>query len=156
MAAGASLLASPFRMPAPPPAPAPMLPGGDAPLLLVADDHEANVAALQAYLAAAGYRVAVARNGLEAVERALDVRPDLVLMDVQMPGIDGLEATRRIRRQEEGCVPIVVLTALATAEDRERSLEAGVDDYLAKPVPLARLAEVVAGHLRKAITGADG
>jgi CheY-like chemotaxis protein len=131
------------------PVPAPVLAGGDPPLLLVADDHDANVAAVQGYLSAAGYRIAVARNGFEAVERTVAARPDLVLMDVQMPGIDGLEAARRIRKLGEvGRVPIVVLTALATADDRARSLAAGVDAYLSKPVPLARLAEVVADHLR--------
>ncbi len=134
---------------------APLSPGGGPlPLVLVADDHEANVVALRAYLSAAGYRVAVARNGQEAVDQTVELRPDLVLMDVQMPVLDGFEATRRIRGLgERGRIPIVALTALAMTGDRERILAAGADDYISKPVRLARLAALVAGHLRRGHPG---
>ena len=118
------------------------------PLVLLAEDSEANIALLSEYLAAAGYRVAVARNGLEAVERAEELRPALVLMDIQMPLMDGLEATRRIR-----AVPalrgtrIIALTALAMRGDRERCLAAGADEYLTKPMNLRQLLQTIAAQL---------
>ncbi len=96
----------------------------------------------------------VARNGEEAIQRVLDDRPDLVLMDIQMPGLDGLEAIRRIRalgRDEAGSedwarVPIIALTALAMPGDQERCLAAGANDYLSKPVDLKELVQTIEKH----------
>ena len=99
--------------------------------------------------------VVVARNGDEAVDLARSESPDLILMDVQMPGMDGLEATRRIRadadpetglRTSLADVPIIALTALAMPGDRERCLEAGANEYLGKPVSLRRLVETIEGE----------
>jgi CheY-like chemotaxis protein len=120
-------------------------PGRRRPQILLAEDSEANIATLSDYLAAKGYDVAVARNGSEAVARAQEKRPELILMDIQMPGMDGLEAARRIRaRADLAHIPIIALTALAMPGDRERCLEAGASDYLTKPVNLRTLLAAIA------------
>lgn len=123
---------------------------GGPPLLLIADDNESNIHTLSGYLRARGYDVGVARNGYEAIERALEDRPDAILMDIQMPVLDGLEATRRIRAHAEtASIPIIALTALAMAGDRERCLAAGADDYLSKPVSLRALVKAIDAQLRR-------
>jgi CheY-like chemotaxis protein len=89
-------------------------------------------------------KTGLARNGNEAIDRAREQRPDLILMDIQMPGLDGLEAIRRIRSDPPlASIPIVALTALAMPGDRERCLEAGANEYLNKPVSLKRLKEII-------------
>jgi len=113
---------------------------GDGPLILLAEDNEANITTVSDYLQAKGYRMVVARNGAEAVDLTSQERPALILMDVQMPDVDGLEATRQIREDPELAeTPIVALTALAMAGDRERCLAAGANEYLSKPVSLRNL-----------------
>ena len=120
----------------------------DRRLILLAEDNEDNISTISDYLLAKGYWVIVARNGVEAVERAKEERPDLILMDIQMPEMDGLEATRCIRADADlAAVPIVALTALAMVGDRERCLEAGVNEYLSKPVSLRRLSGAIEAHL---------
>ena len=114
--------------------------------LLLAEDDETNVATVIDFLRARGHDVCVARNGREAVTLAHDARPDLILMDIQMPVLDGLGAIREIRGSAEArlrAVPIIALTALTMTGDRERCLDAGADDYLTKPVGLKRLAGVI-------------
>jgi CheY-like chemotaxis protein len=87
----------------------------------------------------------VARNGIEAVDYARARRPALILMDIQMPGIDGLEATRRLRAEEATAnIPIIALTALAMPGDRERCLEAGASVYMSKPISLRYLEQTIA------------
>ena len=114
------------------------------PLILVAEDNELNSLILCKCLQAAGYRVSVAWDGNEAIKRAREERPDLILMDVQMPGMDGLEATRRLRADAElAAIPIIALTALAMSGDRERCLEAGADDYFSKPINMQELVQLV-------------
>jgi CheY-like chemotaxis protein len=107
--------------------------GVRAPLVLIAEDHEDSRDALRTLLDAFGYRVVEASNGRQAVERALAERPDLILMDMMMPHVDGFQATREIRAVEglRG-VPIVALTAMEGA--RERVMQAGCDDMVPKPL----------------------
>jgi PAS domain S-box-containing protein len=120
----------------------------DRPLILLAEDNEANIQLMVEYLTDEGYRIAVARNGEEAVDRARDECPALILMDVQMPHIDGLEATRRLRADPQlAGTPIIAVTALAMPDDRERCLAAGASDYLSKPVSLKNLARTIAAYL---------
>jgi signal transduction histidine kinase/DNA-binding response OmpR family regulator len=124
----------------------------ERPLILLAEDNEDGIHTFSDYLLAKGYRVVVARDGAEAIERAGEERPELILMDIQMPGMDGLEATRRIRAdaaQGVATVPIIALTALAMPGDRERCLEAGVDEYLSKPVSLGELVKVIEAQLNR-------
>ena len=119
--------------------------GGSArSLVLLAEDDEINIDTVRDYLEARGCRVVVARDGAEAIARAQQQEPDLILMDIQMPNVDGLEATRRLRADPRTVnVPIIALTALAMPGDEERCLEAGADAYLSKPVRLRELIDVV-------------
>jgi PAS domain S-box-containing protein len=102
--------------------------------VLLVEDNPVNRMVTNDYLAAKGYNVVTANDGFEAIEQAETRKPDLIIMDIQMPGIDGLETIRRLRAAPEfASVPIIALTALAMPGDRERCLEAGADEYLAKP-----------------------
>ncbi|MEE3716925.1 response regulator [Tumidithrix elongata RA019] len=121
------------------------------PLILIAEDDEANVDTIWDYLSNCGYRLIIAKNGQEAVYLAEIEKPDIVLMDIQMPIMDGLEATRQIRANPAmEHIPIVALTALAMAGDRERCLEVGVNDYLTKPVRLKQLNQTIQQQLQLA------
>jgi PAS domain S-box-containing protein len=112
--------------------------------VLLAEDNPVNQRVAARMLAKLGHRVDVVSNGLEAVEAARRVPYDAILMDCQMPEMDGFEAAGAIRRSAQGQrVPIVALTANAMAGDRERCLEAGMDEYLAKPVTLEDLRQVL-------------
>jgi CheY-like chemotaxis protein len=105
--------------------------------ILVVEDYKANVLVVTALLEEFGYSFTVAKNGQEALERVKEEPFDLILMDVQMPGIDGFEATQLIREWEKGGdgkrTPIIGLTAHALSGDRQRCLSHGMDDYIAKP-----------------------
>ncbi|WOD39825.1 PAS domain-containing protein [Nodosilinea sp. E11] len=106
----------------------------EPPLILLAEDNDMNIATVSSYLTALGYRLVYAKNGQVAVELAQTQTPDLILMDIQMPGMDGLEAMQLIRSDTRCAhIPIVALTALAMPGDRERCLAAGANDYLSKP-----------------------
>jgi CheY-like chemotaxis protein len=97
-----------------------------------------------------GYQVVVARDGVEVLARARELAPALILMDIQMPEMDGLEATARLRAESAlRDIPIIALTALAMPGDRERSLAAGADDYLTKPVHLHTLLGMIEAHLQR-------
>jgi signal transduction histidine kinase/DNA-binding response OmpR family regulator len=124
-------------------------PDPGSPLILLAEDQEQISEFLVDYLEEQqGYRVVVTRNGLEALAQARMERPDLILMDIQMPEMDGLEATRRLRATDELAeTPIIALTALAMPGDRERCLEAGASAYLSKPISLKELGQVIQSHL---------
>jgi signal transduction histidine kinase/DNA-binding response OmpR family regulator len=114
------------------------------PLVLVVEDNEANVVMLSEYLPSRGYRVMAVTSGEEAIEYASTHQPDIILMDIQMPGMDGLEATRHIRAlPAQATTPIVAVTALAMPGDRERCLAAGADDYLSKPINLQALLRTI-------------
>jgi signal transduction histidine kinase/CBS domain-containing protein len=115
-----------------------------SPLILLAEDNEANISTFTSYLEAKGYRLLLAQNGQEAIDLAQAEYPDLILMDIQMQGIDGLAAMRHIRQEPKLIgVPIIALTALAMKGDRERCLEAGANDYLSKPIKLKQLAATI-------------
>jgi CheY-like chemotaxis protein len=106
--------------------------------ILFVDDNEMNRDMLSRRLVRAGHEVMIAVDGEEAVERTRIDNPELVLMDIGLPGIDGCEATRQIRASEKK-MPIIALTAHAMAKDRERALDAGCDDFDTKPVDMPRL-----------------
>lgn len=118
------------------------------PLILVAEDDIRLYAILTDYLRAKGFQVIGVRNGLEAIEQAKQKKPDVILMDIQMPQVDGLEATRRIRTETELTdTPIIVLTALAMAGDKERCLEAGANAYVSKPLDFDQLIATIQTQL---------
>ena len=103
--------------------------------ILVVDDIEANVRLLQAKLEAEYYEVIPAKSGPEALKLAAETRPDIVLLDVMMPGMDGFEVCRRLRDDAATRhIPIVMITALDGRRDRLTGLEAGADDFLTKPI----------------------
>lgn len=103
--------------------------------ILVVEDNETNMYLIGFILKKDGYEVIEARTGEEGVELALKERTDLVIMDIQLPGIDGLETTRRIRKSETGEeVPIIALTSYAMTGDRKKSLAAGCTGYIEKPI----------------------
>ena len=125
-----------------------LLPQAKAPLILLAEDNEANISTISSYLKARGYRLILAKNGREAIAQAQAEVPDLILMDIQMPGMDGLEAMQQIRLNPNLVeIPIIALTALAMEGDRERCLAAGANDYLSKPVKLKQLILTIQHHL---------
>ena len=110
------------------------------PKLLIVEDDDANRDMLTRRLARRGFDMVGAVNGLEAVELARTEHPDLILMDISLPELDGLDATRQIREaMETRAIPIIALTAHAFREDREQCLAAGCDDYDIKPVDFSRL-----------------
>jgi PAS domain S-box-containing protein len=124
------------------------LQNGILPRILVVEDNPNNVEILVDYLRHLGYHTNIAGTGAEALERLEEERPDLILMDLQMPGMNGIEATRRIRDQAEyETLPIIALTALRMPGDRERCLEAGMNDYLSKPISLRELKNVMKKYL---------
>ncbi|HVH64327.1 MAG TPA: response regulator [Candidatus Dormibacteraeota bacterium] len=110
--------------------------------VLVADDNEVAQRLCKRVLEKAGYAVLIAADGLQAVDIALAQRPAMILMDVAMPGIDGLEAMSRIKTQIPG-MPVVIASAHSMASDRERFLAAGADNVLSKPFRLADLVSIV-------------
>jgi two-component system cell cycle response regulator DivK len=115
--------------------------------VLVVEDNEKNMKLVRDVLRATGYTTLAATTGEDAVELAQAHEPALVLMDVQLPGIDGLEALRRLRQQKlTASIPVLAVTAQAMSGDRERFLEAGFDGYLSKPIDVAELIQVVQEH----------
>jgi PAS domain S-box-containing protein len=128
-------------------------PSGTHSVVLLVEDNEANTVVVTDYLGSKGYRLKLARDGSEAIEQVRTERPDVVLMDIQMPGMDGLEAIRRIRADEEREVaetPIIAVSALAMADDCDRCLEAGADAYLSKPLVLRQLVQEIETQLQAA------
>jgi two-component system, cell cycle response regulator DivK len=108
--------------------------------ILYVEDNEDNVYMLKRRLERAGFEVVVAPDGEQGLAVAHDQRPDLILMDLRLPVLDGWQATRRLKDSEETrIIPVIALSAQAMPGDREKALEAGCDDYDAKPVNLPRL-----------------
>jgi len=121
--------------------------------ILLVEDNEMNRDMLSRRLARKGFDVVEALDGLEGVERARSEAPDLILMDMSLPGIDGWEATRRIKADSElARIPVIALTAHAMEGDREKALEAGCDDYDTKPIELPRLLSKI-GELLERLGG---
>ncbi len=108
--------------------------------ILLVEDNELNRDMLSRRLVRKGYDVALAVDGKEALEKAATEQPDLILMDMSLPEIDGWEATRRLKRAEATrAIPVIALTAHAMSEDRQKALAAGCDEYDSKPVEFRRL-----------------
>ena len=115
--------------------------------VLIVEDNDKNMKLVRDVLQATGYSTLEATTGEEAIELSLSQAPALVLMDVQLPGIDGVEALERLRQNERtASIPVLALTAQAMSGDRERFLEAGFDGYLAKPVNVGELIDAVREH----------
>jgi CheY-like chemotaxis protein len=120
------------------------------PRTLLVEDNEMNQDMLSRRLQRRGYEVLIAADGAQGVAMARAELPDIVLMDMSLPVLDGWEASRQIKcGPETSAIPIIALTAHAMAGDRERALEAGCDDYDTKPIELPRLLDKIEGLLRK-------
>ena len=118
------------------------------PKILLVEDNEMNRDMLSRRLERRGYTVMIAVDGRQGIEMAQTEAPDLILMDMSLPEIDGWEATRRLKAAPETSgIPIIGLTAHAMASDREKVMAAGANDYDTKPVDLNRLLEKIAAHL---------
>ena len=118
--------------------------------ILLVEDNEMNRDMLSRRLERKGYEVVIAVNGQEGVELVSSARPDLILMDLSLPIIDGWEATRRIKADPATAgIPVIALTAHAMAEDRAKAMAAGCDDFDIKPVDLPRLLEKIDTLLRR-------
>ena len=115
-----------------------------APLVLVVDDYQDAREMYSEYLEFSGFRVAEARNGIEALEKAFELLPDLILMDLSLPGMDGWEATRRLKADERTKrIPVVALTGHALAGHSEGAKQAGCDAFVTKPcLPDALVVEI--------------
>jgi two-component system cell cycle response regulator DivK len=118
--------------------------------ILIVEDHPLNLKLLRDLLEAHGYETLETGDGLEALNLARQSRPDLILMDLQLPDISGLEVTRWLRR-EAGTknTPIIAVTAFAMREDEKKALDSGCDAYLVKPISIHRVLQIVASFLRK-------
>ena len=115
--------------------------------ILVVEDNEKNMKLFRDVLVATGYRTLEATTGGEAVDMASEHTPDLVLMDIQLPDLDGVQALHRLRANERtATIPVLALTAQAMQGDRERFLAAGFDDYVSKPVNVRDLIATVRDH----------
>ncbi len=112
--------------------------------ILIVEDNDMNLDMLSRRLARKGYEIVVARDGQAGVDQALAELPDLILMDMSLPVMDGWQATRRIKeRAETAAIPVVALTAHAMASDREKAMDAGCDDFYTKPIELPGLLDIM-------------
>ena len=116
--------------------------------ILAVDDHPTNLKLIATLLASMGYQVQTARDGIEALEAVQRSRPPLILMDLQLPGIDGFELTRRLKADPETRdIVIIAVTAYAMKGDEQKALAAGCDGYLSKPIDRKLLMEMLARYL---------
>jgi CheY-like chemotaxis protein len=123
------------------------------PKILLVEDNEMNRDMLSRRLLKAGFEMVIAVDGERAIDLARSEAPDLILMDISLPGLDGWEATRRLKAlPETKSIPIIALTAHAMAGDREKSLAAGCNDYDTKPIDFLRLVQKIQGFLGKETT----
>jgi two-component system, cell cycle response regulator DivK len=118
--------------------------------ILIVEDNERNMKLFRDVLSAKGYRTLEATGGREAVELAIEHAPDLVLLDIRLPDIDGVDTLGRLRRYElTASIPVLAVTAQAMHGDRERFLAAGFDGYVSKPVDIGELVNTVSEHCRR-------
>ncbi len=123
------------------------------PKILLVEDNEMNRDMLSRRLLKRGFEMVLAMDGEQAIDLARSEAPDLILMDISLPGLDGWEATRRLKTMPETrSIPIIALTAHAMAGDREKSLAAGCNDYDTKPIDFRRLVEKIQVFLDKETT----
>jgi len=117
--------------------------------VLIVEDNEKNMKLFRDVLSAKGYRTLEATSGARAIELALEHAPDVVLMDIRLPDVDGIDALGRLRSHERtSSIPVLAVTAQAMRGDRERFLAAGFDGYVPKPVDIAELVRTVEAHCR--------
>ncbi len=119
------------------------------PRILVVDDEDRNLRLMEAMLIPLGYEVVLARDGLEALDKVRETPPDVILLDVMMPKMDGFEVARRLK-ENEGTknIPVVMVTALKKVQDRIKALEVGADDFLSKPIDESELVATVNSQLK--------
>ena len=111
---------------------------------MLAEDHETNVLVTSDYLENRGYQVFIAHSGREVLSKVEEFTPDIILMDIQMPDLNGIDTTRRLRTDPRfATLPIIALTAFAMLGDRERCLEAGMNEYVSKPFKLKELERIM-------------
>ncbi|WP_306257467.1 response regulator [Pararhizobium sp. IMCC21322] len=116
--------------------------------ILIVEDNELNMKLFNDLLEAHGYNTLQSRNGMEAFELAREHRPDLVLMDIQLPEVSGLEVIKWLKEDDELCkIPVIAVTAFAMKGDEDRIREAGCEAYLSKPISVANFLDVVSQHL---------
>ena len=125
-------------------------------VILVVEDNERNLKLLRDVLDYAGYDVRVARTAEDGITLAVSEPPDLVLMDLQLPGIDGMEALRRLRESPRTAdIPVVAVTAQAMKQDRERALAAGFNGYIEKPISVRAFPDQVRSFLTDGKVGTE-
>ena len=125
-------------------------------VILVVEDNERNLKLLRDVLEYAGYDVRVARTAEDGITLAVREPPDLVLMDLQLPGIDGMEALRRLRENPRTAyIPVVAVTAQAMKQDRERALDAGFNGYIEKPISVRAFPDQVRSFLSGDVEGTE-
>lgn len=117
--------------------------------ILVAEDNDKNMMLVKDILAFHKYEVIEAKNGEEAIKKAKEEKPDLILMDIQMPVMDGFTAAKILRADPAmGSIKIIGVTSYAMKGDRDRVMEAGFDDYISKPIDTRALPEIIKKHLK--------
>ena len=118
--------------------------------ILIVEDNELNLELISDILKIKGYQIISANNGKDAIRLAKETHPDLILMDIQLPVMDGYEATRRIKSDPEfKAIPIIAVTSFTMKGDKEKVMEAGCDGYIVKPIDIKRLPELVKEYLQK-------
>ncbi len=119
-------------------------------VILIVDDQPANVKLLHVVLRKNGYTTLEAIDGKQGIEMARDQRPDIILMDKNMPVMDGLEATRILKKDESTkAIPIIIISSSAMKGDREEILESGCDEYMSKPIDIYKVLETVAQYAQR-------
>ena len=119
--------------------------------VMIVEDNELNMKLFHDLLAAHGYRTLQTRTGMEALRLAREQRPDLILMDIQLPEVSGLEVTRWLKDDEELCdIPVIAVTAFAMKGDEERIRQGGCEAYISKPISIASFLAAVRHHLGEA------